>query len=140
MKKTVKINTIDDLGNNIIDKAKKIYEWWWLDCTHKKAGETKEAPGLPEGYHSFDQNMLNKLFNMAQPLLREAQVTRRLEVKSKSQIIELVHSGKISIKDGKDMMEFMKAKLDVDEKEINVELQKEIADSIKDDLKGEKEN
>jgi DNA-binding ferritin-like protein (Dps family) len=130
-----KKRTIDDLTNNLVDTINNIFDWWVIDATNKASGGTREAKGLPKGYHNFDHEKLQKIFDMGLPLIKDAQMTKRLEAKSMSQVVDMVKTGQISVKDGKDIMEFMKAKLDVEERKLNVKLQKEIAESIKDDLK-----
>lgn len=129
-KKKVKDPVLSDVVDTLVHNAYNILNWKFISATQQIIGEETEAKGLPKGYYNFDFVKLEQIVKMVEPLLKDAQATRKVEAQSANEIIRLIGTGKISITEAMKLMALMKVKLEVEEKETKLSLQKQMLSLI----------
>ena len=123
--------TLADVVDKLVENAYKILNWKYIAATAgTEVGLEKQPKGLPEGYENYDHIKLEAILRMAEPLLKDAQATRKLEAQSSNEIIKLIGKGKVSLADAIKLMSLMKIKLEVEEQEAKKKLQDKMFEII----------
>lgn len=125
--------TLSNVVDRLVENAYNILNWKYISATEQMPGMDKVAKGLPKGYMNFDHAKLEQILRMAEPLLKDAQATRRVEAQSSNEIIKLIGRGKVSLDEAIKLMSLMKIKLEVEEKEAKKMIQDKMLELIKDD-------
>jgi len=120
--------SLSDIVDKLVANTYQILQWKFIFATNRMLEDEDEAvkAGLPRGYVNFDHTKLEQIVSMVEPLLKDAQATRKIEAQSSKDIIKLIAQGKISLDEAIKLMSLMKIKLEVDEREIKNQLQKEV--------------
>ncbi|RLI66173.1 MAG: hypothetical protein DRO88_02585 [Promethearchaeia archaeon] len=120
--------SLSDIVDKLVANTYQILQWKFIFATNRMLEDEDEAvkAGLPRGYVNFDHTKLEQIVSMVEPLLKDAQATRKIEAQSSKDIIKLISQGKISLDEAIKLMSLMKIKLEVDEREIKNQLQKEV--------------
>lgn len=110
---------LSDIVELIVNKTHQIIEWRIYDALLEK-------DKLPEQYYHFDHKKLEEILAMTKPLLSSAQQTRKIEAETSKNIISAITSGKLSIDDATKLMAMTKLKLEVEDKEISINIKKKM--------------
>ena len=123
---------LSDIVDNIVDKAYKIIEWKIIAATEQRVSDDQFnlVSGLPVGYMNFDHEVLNSVLDMVKPLLSSAQQTKKVEAETAKDIVKLIKSGKLSIEDAMKLMNLLKSKVEVEEKESKQRIQDSMYDLL----------
>lgn len=136
----MKHKSAGDLVDLIIQQAYQIMNWNFIDITQQEIGSTKEAKGLPKGYHGFDKKKLNEIVELAKPLIKESQIVKKIEVQNAKDVIDMVKKGKVSPSDGISLINLEKAKIDVEDRKQQSKVKKEIMNTLLKELDEEDED
>lgn len=103
---------LSDIVDKLIENTYNILNWKYLSATRYSADD--EYPeGLPEEYDMYDQDELDKIVKLVEPLLRTAQQTRKFEAETSKDIVKLISSGKVSLDEAIKLMDVVRAKVEV---------------------------
>jgi len=123
---------LSDIVDNIVDKAYQIIVWKIIAATDQT--EVQDvwgiAEGLPAGYMNYDHKLLDSILDMVKPLLSSAQQTKKVEAETAKDIVALIKTGKLSIEEAMKLMNLLKSKVEVEEKESKFRLQKNMYDLL----------
>jgi hypothetical protein len=117
-KKTEKTH-INDVLDGLVEAVSKIMDY-----------RVGVAMGLkpPKGHENYNAEEQKYLIDLVKPILDKAQQSRTIEANSSRDVIKLLTNGKITPNEAKELLMVMKDQTLVEEKEIKVGLQKNIAD------------
>jgi len=119
--------TINQIVDKLINAADKAVEF-----------KIKRAfgGGLEDEEVGYDMDALNELIGFIRPHIQDSQQAKVLGVKSSSDIIKLLTSGKISTDEAMEMLKLIKSQIQVEEQELKLSLQKSLVQKF--DQKNEK--
>lgn len=114
---------VEDLTGMLIDKTYNILEW-------KIYYAMNEKDKLPEGYLNFDHKMLDEVVRITSPLLKNAQLTKKLNAESTQSILKQLNSGKITTDEALKLMALSKSQLELKERQGKLDIQERISDLV----------
>ncbi len=119
---------LSDIVDELVETTYDILRWRVIASKNRVIEDEDKARelGLPDNWHTYDHTELNKIVDMVKPMLKDAQSTRKIEAQSSFQVIQLLEKGAISIEDAMKLMNLLKSKVEVQEKETRVRIQDEM--------------
>lgn len=111
---------VNDITEIVINTAWEILKYRSLLAL----GKHRE---LPEDYHLFDHKEEDNILRLVQPLLSTSQLTKKIGAETSHDIVKLIKSGKVSLAEAKELMALTGARIEVEEKELKLEMHKKMA-------------
>ncbi len=123
---------ISDVLECVIDKAYEIIQWKIIAATDQRNAEDpfELVEGLPKGYMGFDHEILDSILSMVKPLLSTAQQTQKVKAETAKDIVKLIKEGKVTIHEAMSLMELVKMKTEIENKEIDNKIKHTIIDTL----------
>lgn len=115
--------SIQDITSLLIDRTYKVLEW----RIHYAMNEMDK---LPKGYLNFNHKALDEIVKLTEPLLKNAQLTKKIDAESTKSILDQLNSGKITTDEAVKLMKVMKSKTEVEEREAKLDIQKKISSIV----------
>lgn len=114
---------ISDIVDTVVDGAYEIMQFRLLLAL----GKHEE---LPENYINYDMDEQNKILELVKPLLATATQTRKVEAETARGVVSLIAKGKIDFNEAIKLMNMVKIKVDIEEKELSVKLKNKMMELV----------
>lgn len=117
---------LSDIVDELVETTYHLLRWRIIASQNRVIEDEEKARelGLPENYFIFDHTELNKIVDLVKPMLKDAQSTRKIEAQTSLEVIQLLQRGDVSVEDAIKLMNLVKSKVEVEEKETKVKIQK----------------
>jgi hypothetical protein len=117
---------LSDIVDELVETTYHLLRWRIIASQNRVIEDEEKARelGLPENYFIFDHTELNKIVDLVKPMLKDAQSTRKIEAQTSLEVIQLLQRGEVSVEDAIKLMNLVKSKVEVEEKETKVKIQK----------------
>lgn len=121
-------HNLSDIVDELVEETYNLLKWRIIASKNRVIEDEQKARdlGLPENYHIFDHTELNKIVDLVKPMLRDVQSTRKIEAQTSLEVIQLLQKGAVSIEDAIKLMNLVKSKVEVEEKEVKVKIQNDM--------------
>jgi hypothetical protein len=116
---------LSDIVDELVETTYDLLRWRIIASKNRVIEDEDKARelGLPKGWHMYDHKELNKIVDMVKPMLKDAQSTRKIEAQTSLEVVSLLRKGIISIEDAMKLMNLVKSRVEVEEKETRLKLQ-----------------
>jgi hypothetical protein len=123
---------LSDIVDELVETTYHLLRWRIIASQNRVIEDEEKARelGLPENYFIFDHTELNKIVDLVKPMLKDAQSTRKIEAQTSLEVIQLLQRGDVSVEDAIKLMNLVKSKVEVEEKESKVRIQKNLYDLL----------
>jgi len=134
MKKTNQ-DKINDMLDELIEAAHLIVKhkiFLAIGDQNEKKGEEDFQPEAPILPYRYQEEHANWVMEMVEPHLAKAQILREIEMNNSSQVMGLMASGKITLKEAQQLVSLMRVQIDTAELEQKAILNKKLLGIIGD--------
>jgi deoxyribodipyrimidine photolyase len=112
---------IESIAEKLIKAADRIYDY------HMGIAFGYEPP---ENFEKGNKEYQQKILDLVTPMITEYQQTKNISAKSANQVVALLAKGKISPKDAITLLGVVKAKLSVEELELELQYKKDLIKAV----------